>query len=144
MKTETSAGGIIVCHANNQWCVLIMKDMNDAWTFPKGLIEKDEKPQDAALREIKEEVGMSNLKFVAPLTPIQYFYQRHGTMKKTVHYFIFRSMVRIRPRVQKEEGIKEAKWVSISDAIDMIGYRETNVPLLEETWKLLQLRTYKN
>jgi len=144
MKTETSAGGVIVYAIGKQYYVLILKDMNNTWTFPKGLIEKDEKAQDAGLREIKEEVGMSNLKLVAPLTPIQYFYKRHGTIRKTVHYFIFRSMVRIRPRVQKEEGIKEAKWVSISDAIDMIGYRETNVTLLEESWKLLQLRTYKN
>lgn len=144
MKTETSAGGVIVCAIRRQCYVLILKDMNNSWTFPKGLIEKDEKPQDAALREIREEVGMSNLKLVVPLTPIQYFYQRHGTINKTVQYFIFQSNIRVRPKVQKEEGIKVAKWVPIAKAIDMIGYRQTNVGLLEETWKLLVLRTYKN
>lgn len=144
MKTETSAGGIIVCTIRKQCYVLILKDMNNTWTFPKGVIEEDEMPQDAALREIKEEVGMSHIKLVAALPLIQYFYERHGTIKKTVQYFIFQSKIRIRPNVQKEEGIQEARWVFIDRAMAMIGYRETNVKLLEETWKLLQLRTYKN
>ncbi len=144
MKTATSAGGIIVCLTHNQWYVLILKDMNDTWTFPKGLIEKGEKPHEAAVREITEETGITDLKILTPLTPISYFYQRNGTITKTVHYFIFQSKTRVRPNVQKEEGIREAKWVPIDQATAMIGYRKTNVALLEETWKLLQLRTYKN
>lgn len=133
-----------MCPIHNQWYVLILKDMNDTWTFPKGLIEKGEKAEDAAKREIKEEVRIFGIKLLAPLTPIQYVYQRSGTIKKTVRYFIFQSTTRARPNVQKEEGIQEALWVSIDQAIDMIGYRETNVTLLEETWKLLKRQTFKS
>lgn len=143
MKTEVSAGGVIVCSIHNQWYVLILKDMNDTWAFPKGLIEKGEKPEDAALREIKEEVEIAGLKLLTALPAIQYFYDGNGTIKKTVHYFVFQSHRRVRPHAQKEEGIREAKWVSIDRAIDMIGYRQTNVTLLEETWKLLQPLMYK-
>ena len=144
MKTAMSAGGVIVSLIHNQWFVLILKDMNDTWTFPKGLIEEGERPVVAATREIKEEVAITNLILLAPLPSIHYVYKRHGTIKKTVYYFIFQSTVRTRPKVQKEEGIQEAQWVTIDKAIDMIGYRETNVTLLEEAWNLLQLRTYKN
>lgn len=137
MKTETSAGGVIVCAVDRMWHVLLLRDMNDAWTFPKGLIELGESPQQAAVREIGEEVGIGDLTLLAPLSPIRYTYKRNGLVNKTVLYFLFQVKTRIRPVVQKEEGIQEAKWVAIDEAMKLIGYRETNVRLLEETKKIL-------
>lgn len=133
MKTEHSAGGVIVSRIRNEWYILVLKDMNDTWTLPKGLIEKGESPEEAAAREIKEEVGITSLKLFSPLTPIQYTYKRNGLVKKTVQYFIFVAGIRTKPTVQKEEGIREARWMPIDKAIEIIGYRETNVGLLEET-----------
>ncbi len=142
MKSESSAGGVIVCREVNQWFVLLLKDMNSTWTFPKGVIEKGERPEEAATREIKEEVGITDLKFFAPLIPIQYFFKRNGIIHKTVQYFVFLADNRTKPVVQKEEGIQEARWLPIERAMDMIGYRETNVKILEETWMLLKPQTY--
>ncbi len=144
MKTAKSAGGIIVCLTHNQWYVLIIKDMNDAWTFPKGLIEKGERPRETAVREINEEVGIIGLKFIAPISPIEYVYTRNGLITKTVYYFVFLVNKRPKPTPQEKEGISAAQWIPFDQAIDIIGYRQTNMVLLEETWKLLQLRTYKN
>lgn len=131
MKTVLSAGGVIVCSVHHEWYVLVLKDMNDTWTFPKGMVENGETLATAAAREIQEEVGISGLTILQPLPPINYFYKRNGTVKKTVHYYVFQSKICANPNVQKEEGIHEAKWVLIDDAIDMIGYRETNVKLLD-------------
>ncbi|MEK7544406.1 MAG: NUDIX domain-containing protein [Patescibacteria group bacterium] len=138
MKEAVSAGGVIVCPILNRWYVLILRDMNGTWTFPKGLIEKGETPEEAATREIHEEVGINGLTFLAPLHSIHYFYKRNGVVKKNVHYFIFQSKICTKPQVQKEEGISEARWVTIDQAIRLIGYRETNVRLLEETRELLE------
>lgn len=55
MKKELSAGGVVVRKKGNAWQVLLLKDMNDNWTFPKGLIEKGENPPSAAKREIADE-----------------------------------------------------------------------------------------
>lgn len=141
MKTAKSAGGIIVSGLGDHWYVVLLKDMSNSWTFPKGLIEKGETPKDAAVREIYEEVGIKNLKFFASLDPIEYIYTHNGSVKKTVYYFVFKLRIRIHPTPQIEEGIQEARWIRIDKAIDAIGYRQTNVALLEETWKLLMRKT---
>lgn len=137
MNREASAGGIIISKYGNRWYVLLMKDMNGNWTFPKGKIEKDESHEEAAKREIHEEVGLSGLIKVAELTPSHYWYYRHGSIKKTVYYFLFKSEIMNEPVVQTEEGISEARWVTFSNAATLIGYPDTNGILLKEVHKKL-------
>lgn len=144
MKTARSAGGIIVCLEGGAWYVLLLRDMNDTWTFPKGMIEKGESPETAAVREIQEEVGISCLLLLGALGPINYTYKRNGTVNKTVRYFVYQSLTRAKPVAQREEGIQEVRWVGLDEAINSIGYRETNVKLLEETWILLRRRTSRS
>lgn len=144
MKTARSAGGIIVCLEGGAWYVLLLRDMNDTWTFPKGMIEKGESPETAAVREIQEEVGISGLLLLGALGPIHYTYKRNGTVNKTVRYFVYQSLTRAKPVAQREEGIQEVRCVGLDEAINSIGYRETNVKLLEETWILLRRRTSRS
>lgn len=56
MKREFSAGGIVF---NDQNQVLLTKhSQNHHWSFPKGLIDLGQTPEQAALREVKEEGGV--------------------------------------------------------------------------------------
>lgn len=138
MNREVSSGGIIVCKTSDGWRVLLMKDMKDNWTFPKGKIEEGENLLDTATREIEEEVGIKRLVFVSELSPTMYWYTRGMSIKKTVHYFLFRSKTLQKPHVQTQEGISEAKWVLWKEAAAMIGYPKTNIPLLKEAYKKLK------
>lgn len=132
MNREVSAGGIIVSKSGRSWYILLMKDMNGNWTFPKGKLEKGESYEYTAKREIEEEVGITDLTRVAELTPSEYWYYRKGSIKKTVHYFLFTCPERQRPVVQMEEGISEAVWVPFAKAKTMLGYPDTNAALLSE------------
>lgn len=138
MKTELSAGGVVVTIKFNLWHVLIIKDRKGNWTFPKGLIETGETPFVAAKREVKEEVGLTNLRVVKALTPVQYIFTRGGLVKKTVYYFLFIYEGDTLPVGQKEEGISDAQWTKLSDALAFIGYPKTNNQLLNETRTYLQ------
>jgi len=40
-------------------------DVQDAWQFPQGGIDKGETPKEALLRELKEEIGTNNIEIVA-------------------------------------------------------------------------------
>ncbi len=133
MKTEVSAGGIVVRTHRGDWDVLLVQDMNDVWTFPKGLVEKTEDYEGAAVREIREEVGLTHLKLLTKLPLIRYMYQKDGLISKTVHYFLFHMTGTQKIVEQKEEGIHYATWKPIDDALKIIGYPETNKPLLTKT-----------
>lgn len=143
MKTEHSAGGIILRKYRNFWQLLLIKDMSGKWTFPKGKIEKDlpaqagESSLEAAVREIKEEVGLFDLSMVERLSSISYTYKREGIVKKTVDYFLFISTIGQSITLQKEEGIQDAKWVKVSDALKAVGYPQTYIPLVQKVQLLV-------
>lgn len=52
------SAGIVVLHAEaKQWRVLLLRAYRN-WDFPKGLVESDEAPLSAAIRETEEETGI--------------------------------------------------------------------------------------
>ena len=55
-------------------------DFKDGWEFPGGKVEPDEKPEDAIVREIKEELG-ADIKVTGFLTTVEHDYpQFHLSM----------------------------------------------------------------
>ncbi len=137
MKTEISAGGVVVSKKGGGWVVLLMKDMKGAWTFPKGKIEEGEEAPTTALREIEEEVGITDLSLISPLKTVTYFFRKGALVRKNVFYFLFRAEEQTVPKVQRKEGITAAAWVPFFKAADMIGYPKTNTSLLKKAQKIL-------
>lgn len=137
MKTEVSAGGVIVRKRGDSWEVLLICDPKGKWTFPKGHLEGDESHLETAIREIGEEVGIHDLTYMADLTPVEYLFTRDGLVKKTVHFFLFECGGDAPLVPQIDEGITDAVWVSIGEAARQIGYPKTNKPILKEAMALL-------
>lgn len=133
MKREISAGGVIVAMIKGKWHVLLLKDKNGNWTFPKGLIEKGEAFRETAVREIGEEVGITTLKFIKGLASVDYLYKWEGNLiKKTVHYFLFENGGYEKLIPQTKEGIMDVKWFPFQEAVSLVGYPKTNQPLLKK------------
>ena len=62
MPVEKSAGALVFYRAGAKIEYLLIKSSGaDYWGLPKGLIEKNEKLVQTALREVKEETGLKNL-----------------------------------------------------------------------------------
>ncbi len=57
-----SAGVVVVNMAPGAALYLLLRAYRN-WDFPKGLVEPGEQPFDAALREVREETGLTNLQF---------------------------------------------------------------------------------
>ena len=69
MNKEFSAGAVIFKRKGPEISFLIVySNRNKTWGFPKGRIEKGETEKNAAIREIKEETGLDNLRFIDGFT----------------------------------------------------------------------------
>lgn len=138
MKIEISAGGVVYKKEKNQVKILLVKDQNGVWTFPKGLVQSAEDRKLAAQREVAEEAGISQLKLIVELKPIQYWYRFEGELiKKTVYYYLFETTGKETPKPQIEEGISAARWFALPQAQKSVGYRQTNEKVLQEALNYL-------
>jgi 8-oxo-dGTP pyrophosphatase MutT (NUDIX family) len=139
MKNEIAAGGLVIRKQKRGWYLLMITDMNGSRTFPKGKVEAGENFLQAAKREIAEETGVNQLEMIREFRPVHYQFHRNGLVDKTVHYFLFQTGFRGKLLPQHEEGIKKAGWVSLNNALIIVGYPETNRPLLGQLIKSTKL-----
>ena len=58
MKYEKSCGAIVYTNINGKRLYLVEQMLDGHWGVPKGHVEENEKEEETALREIKEEVGL--------------------------------------------------------------------------------------
>jgi 8-oxo-dGTP pyrophosphatase MutT (NUDIX family) len=59
---KLSCGAVLVRKAESRWMTLMLRAYRN-WDFPKGLCESGETPMQAAMREIGEETGITDLNF---------------------------------------------------------------------------------
>ncbi|TSC95375.1 MAG: NUDIX hydrolase [Parcubacteria group bacterium Athens1014_10] len=93
MKYVISAGGIISTIVNDKLYILFITARNGLLTFPKGHVEKNENPGQAAIREIKEEIGLKSVSIIKKLGIIQRQGTEHnGTIsRKDIHLFLMKA-----------------------------------------------------
>jgi ADP-ribose pyrophosphatase YjhB (NUDIX family) len=80
--------------------------------LPKGKLNKNESFDKAALREVEEECGISDLQIQNPLlsTYHTYSYKDGIALKKTSWFeMVYKGNGKLSP--EKEEDITEAKWI---------------------------------
>jgi 8-oxo-dGTP diphosphatase len=97
-RREVSAGGLIWRRDRGRALemVLVKPAGRDYWTFPKGHVEKGESITQAALREVREETGLT-VSETRPLGEVSYIYSFHENpdaplvrIFKRVHFFLMR------------------------------------------------------
>ncbi len=83
------------------------------WDLPKGKIEKGEKPEECALREVEEECGIHNINIKNNLCNTYHTYQLKGRwiLKKTYWYRMeYNGNEELIPQI--EEDITDVIWTS--------------------------------
>lgn len=122
-EREVSAGGIVF-RRDEAGVVrfLLIRDSYDNWGFPKGHLEDEESPADAALRETSEETGLADLKLHGPIRLIDWHFRFRGRfIHKFCHFFLFESAAG-EPVPQEDEGITACRWCTMEEALHSLSY----------------------
>lgn len=121
-RLETSAGGVVYRMRGGQPLYLLIRDSYQNWGFPKGHIERGEKAEMAAVREVGEETGLDDLDVRGQIDTIDWYFKFRGRLiHKVCHFFLMESP-RARTCPQRAEGISACKWVPFEEAQARISY----------------------
>lgn len=143
MVREISAGGVVVKRAAEGWLVAVIEPQREAFVasspkrrtgqklllgLPKGLVDPGEKPEQAAIREVHEETGLTAT-MVSKLTAIKYVYVRtwgdQQRVFKIVSFYLLRyqsgKIDDVTPAMRIE--VKRALWLPLEEAAQKLSYK---------------------
>lgn len=127
---EESAGGVLIepQESENLACLIRVKTRggNPTWRLPKGAIEEGETPQQAGVRETREETGCLG-EILSEVSDIEYWYTRREDesntkirIRKHVRFFV---MEYVDGSIEDhDEEVETARWFTFSDAVKKISY----------------------
>jgi ADP-ribose pyrophosphatase YjhB (NUDIX family) len=103
-----AAGGIVL--NDKKECLLIFR--KGKWDLPKGKTDNNEKLEDCAIREVKEETGLKTIA-ITSAGPVTYHTYHEGSrhILKESNWFFMSGNSKEELTPQQEEGISEIKWM---------------------------------
>lgn len=92
------------------------------WSLPKGHVEPGETREQAAIREVEEETGISG-RILAPLGAIDFWFVADGRrIHKTVHHFL---MERTGGELSADDAeVVEVQWVPLPQVSAKLAYAD--------------------
>jgi 8-oxo-dGTP pyrophosphatase MutT (NUDIX family) len=136
-RQRLSAGVVVVRPAAEGWRFLLLRAFNH-WDFPKGMVEADEEPLAAAVREVREESCISDLEFEWGECSTQTGPYSRG---KVAQYFIASTRtievdLAVNPEIGRAEHT-EYRWVSLEEARALVSPRVQ--PVLDWAAQVMEL-----
>ena len=123
---QVSAGGVAFrWHEGRAEVAIVAVKPSRRWQLPKGLIDAGETEETAALREVREEAGVT-CELLEKIETVEYWY--FATAKgervrfhKLVHFFLLKYLTGDVRNHDRE--IAEARFVPIDEAIEMLAFK---------------------
>jgi len=110
-----SAGAVVFV---DERIVALRRGDRDEWVLPKGHLERDESPEDAAVREVREETGLE-IQIIAPIGATRYAFGEGHAHRKRVHWFVARW---IGGTMAVEPVFAEARLIDLQAAVHLLTH----------------------
>jgi 8-oxo-dGTP pyrophosphatase MutT (NUDIX family) len=122
---------------------LIRHRSSREWALPKGKLNQGETPEQAALREVKEETGL-RCQLLCALGCTQYS-DRRGR-QRVVCYWLMRSL---RGRFRPNDEVIDLRWLGLPQAVELLENERDRAALLRaelpgsepSAWQMLEAAT---
>ncbi|MCW3995621.1 MAG: NUDIX domain-containing protein [Candidatus Bathyarchaeota archaeon] len=121
MLREKSCGAVIFLR-NEPTKYLLLNYAASHWDFVKGNVEPNESEKQTVIRELQEETGITDAKFIDGFREtISYFYRRQNlTVHKEVVFFLMETQT---PKIQLSFEHIGYVWLSYADAQEKLTYK---------------------
>jgi len=125
VKEQVSAGGVVFRgERGSVEVVIVAVGGQNRWQLPKGLVDAGENPEIAAVREAREEGGVSS-EVVQLIETIEYWYAGLDNgirvrFHKRVHFYLLRYISG--DTKEHDWEVNEARWVPIDDATGQLAF----------------------
>lgn len=127
VSKETSAGGIAVRVEDGVAYAACIGRRNRAgkleWCLPKGHLEGDETPAEAAIREVAEETGIT-AEIIQPIGVIDYWFTGDDRrVHKVVHHYLLEAKGgHITAENDPDREAETAEWIAVTDLESRLAF----------------------
>ena len=124
MPVEKSAGAVVFRKENGKTKYLLIQYCWGHWEFPRGLIEKGENLEETARREIKEEVGIEDIKFIPGFKEwIKFFFKlKEKNIMKIATFLLAETDTE---KIKLSEEHKDYIWLEHKDALGKLTFKNS-------------------
>jgi transcription antitermination protein NusB len=137
MIIERKAGAVVYIWHEEELYFALIHDVFGHWTLSKGGVKEGETAEEAAVREIKEEMGLDiEVKNLLGDTEYVANHPEKGKHRKQVKYFLAEAKEFKEPKLGESGGLDDVKWFKAKDIVDLNFYNDI-VPLMTQSVTIL-------